>query len=576
MKPSNGIDPFAPLAMPIHWLAGTSVDVIAGLAAGFLLSAALRALNLRWTWAAAAFGATVLVAPDLGGLSLALLSAGGCATYRCRAREQRELAAGMDLAASARQRRGPLQMLAMLAREVRRVGSGSEATELRDGELTVVVGTDADSRCVRIPIGGRAGGVHTLVVGAAGSGKTVTETLLACRAIEQGLPVVVVDPKEDGNLHAALSAAAEAAGRRLLQWSPDGDTVFNPFANGSETEIADKLLAGERFTEPHYLRQAQRFLGYETRALRAAKMQLSLRVLAEHLDPAKLEQLARGLAEQEASPIYDYLDSLTERQRRELSGVRDRISIVAESDVGRWLDPATEAAPQFDLLSAIESGSVVLFRLRSDRRPLLMRMLGSAIVADLSTTMACLQGETIPWLAVIDEFAALAASEIGGLFARARAAGMSLVLGTQELSDLELDGREGLERQVLGNLTTTIAHRQVVPESAETISKLAGCRGAWRRSLSSGGRSTEVRVRERILPPETVRALPRGCAAVIVHAGPCAGVSLAAIRSSAPKNAAGRRQEAAGRGDNATGRCDDATGRGDDATGRRDDATGRK
>jgi len=34
---------------------------------------------------------------------------------------------------------------------------------------------------------------------------------------------------------------------------------------GSETEIADKALSGETFTEPHYLRQAQRYLGHAVR-----------------------------------------------------------------------------------------------------------------------------------------------------------------------------------------------------------------------------------------------------------------------------------------------------------------------
>ena len=70
----------------------------------------------------------------------------------------------------------------------------------------------------------------------------------------------------------------------------------------------------------------------------------------------------------------------------------------------------------------------------------------------------------MPTLVVIDEFSAIAAEQVVRLFGRARSAGLSLLLGTQELSDLRLPGRERLLEQVLGNLSVLIAHRQVVPE----------------------------------------------------------------------------------------------------------------
>ncbi len=67
-----------------------------------------------------------------------------------------------------------------------------------------------------------------------------------------------------------LALAARDAERELLEWTPHGPSFYNPYARGGDTEIADRLLAGERFTEPHYLRQAQRYIGHAVRALRAA------------------------------------------------------------------------------------------------------------------------------------------------------------------------------------------------------------------------------------------------------------------------------------------------------------------
>ena len=130
-----------------------------------------------------------------------------------------------------------------------------------------MIGVAESGGVVSIPFGGAAGGTHTLLVGATGSGKTVTQTWMAARAIERGMAAIVIDPKGDRDMREELVRAAFIAGRSFVEWTPEGPAVYNPFFRGSETEIADKALAGERFTEPHYMRQAQRYLGHVVRAL---------------------------------------------------------------------------------------------------------------------------------------------------------------------------------------------------------------------------------------------------------------------------------------------------------------------
>ncbi len=329
------------------------------------------------------------------------------------------------------------------------------------------------------------------------------------------MSVIVVDPKGDRRMREELADAAHMRARPMIRWTPDGPSVYNPYARGTDSEIADKALAGERFTEPHYLRQAQRYLGHEVRALRAAGLEVSLGTLVEHLAPARLELLARSLPEPLAGATHTYLDALTSRQQSDLSGVRDRLSILAESDFAAWLDPDTSPGSSFDLLQAIRSRAIVYFDLQSDSRPLLAQMLGVAIVIDLQTAVAALQRTPTAALVVIDEFSAIAAEQVTRLFGRARAAGVSLLLGTQELSDLRVAGRETVLEQVLGNLSALISHRQVVPDSGELVSRLAGSHGAWRTSQGSDGRWTRTRVSAPLLAAESVRALPDGCAAVI-------------------------------------------------------------
>lgn len=499
-----------------HWLAGTAIHCAIGVLLGMLLARAMRSRHLHWSWAAGALAALLVCEPRLPGAAATLAVACLFASARGRRWHREDVDAGGDLAELAAARRRPLELLRPLARgAANRLRETLGAQRLaREEELAL--GVEQSARAVSIPFGGSDGGRHTLVVGATGSGKTVTQAWIATHAIARGMAAVVLDPKGDRAMRESVRGAALASGRRFLEWTPDGECVYNPFARGGASEIADKALAGEHFTEPHYLRQAQRYLGHVVRALRCTETEVSLRAIVEHLDPARLEVLARALPEAQAAATFAYLDSLSSRQQSDLAGVRDRLAIVTESDVGRWLDPQTPGAEHFELLTALQERAVVYFSLQADRRPLLSQMLGAAIVQDLQTAMAACQARPIPTLVAIDEFSAIAAEQVVRLFGRARSAGFSLLLGTQELSDLRPPGRERLLEQVLGNLSVLIAHRQVVPSSAELISSIAGTRGAWRVSRHSDGRETRTRSREPVLDPGRVMSLGRGWAAVLV------------------------------------------------------------
>jgi hypothetical protein len=515
-QPEVAVDPQAIVEEFLHWFLGASVHCAVGLVLGALAARLMRSRHLHWSWAAGALALVAVSRSVLGGSTLTLAVAALTATVRGRRWHREDIEAGADLAELAARRSRPLSLLRSSATAVAlRVRERLGTRRWLHGQR-LLLGVDDSRRAVSIPFATAGGGAHALVVGATGSGKTVTQTWIAVRAIEHGMGAVVIDPKGDGGMREQLRRAALAAGRPYLEWTPDGDCVYNPYARGGASEIADKALAGERFTEPHYLRQAQRYLGHVVRALQASDVEISLRAIVEHLEPGRLELIARELPESQAQATFAYLDSLSARQQSELAGVRDRLAILAESDVGPWLDPQTPGAERFDLLAAVRERAVVYFSLESDSRPLLSEMLGAAIVQDLQTTVASLQGQPVPTLVVIDEFSAIAAEQVVRLFGRARSAGFSLLLGTQELSDLRPPGRERLLEQVLGNLSVLIAHRQVVPDSAELIASVAGSRGAWRVSRHSDGRSTRVRTSEPVLDASEVMGLGRGWAAVLV------------------------------------------------------------
>jgi type IV secretory pathway TraG/TraD family ATPase VirD4 len=485
----------------------------------------LRWRGLHWTWTLPG----VLLGPVLWSVDreAAALSAATAlfATATGARWHHDDLRYGGERAQDARDRRTPLDAARGRVQH-RHVRRGRWVN--RRG---LAVGRDARGRTVRIPVG-HTTGRHTLVVGATGSGKTVTQAWMAGRLIQEGYGAVAIDPKGDRLLREELEHTARHARRALRVWTPEGPSVYNPLAHGTDTELADKVLAGETYTEPHYLRQAQRYLGHAVRALRALGSPVTVATLADAMVPDRLEYLGRALPEQQAKQVHDYVDSLTADQRRGLAGTRDRLAILAESDVAEYLYRQEPTRHGIDLLHAVQRGDVVIFRLDADRRPLLAAMLAAAIVQDLLTVAADLQHAPIPTLVLVDEFSAVAPHGVVRLFGRGRSAGLSLLLGTQELADLRPADTPTLADQVLGNLTTLIAHRQVVPQSAETLAEVMGTRAAWTHTertetrLGAGtptGHGTRTRTREFVVHPDTIKRLPTGHAAVTSpgHAEPC-------------------------------------------------------
>jgi conjugal transfer pilus assembly protein TraD len=491
------------------------VGLLVALPGGYLLAAWLRKRALRASWALLGLPATyVLVGHRL--FALALYGAWLLAALLGASWHRQDLDHGADYAEAARER---LRIRDVLIRALRRRAI-QRGGWIKNGRL--MLGEDVRGMPVSIPVGYQSG-KHTLVLGATGSGKTVSEAWIACRLIEAGHGAVVIDPKGDEMLREELIAAAQRRRARFVEWTPEGPSAYNPYAGGSETEIAEKALSGEVFTEPHYLRQAQRYLGHAVRAMQAASIAVTPASLMASLDPRELEVLARSMPEGQAAQTQAYLDSLSERQQRDLAGVRDRLSILAEADARMWLDPG-EGRELLEIERAVRERAVVYFRLDSDRRPLLAAMLAAAIVSDLISLVAHLQGEPVPTVVVIDEFSAVAASHTARLFGRARSAGISLILGTQELADLRAVGSGALREQTLGNISALIAHRQNVPASAQLIAAMAGTTPRWVATQQTedrllgaahSGRGSRRRAHELDVHPSRIKALRTGEALVL-------------------------------------------------------------
>ena len=291
--------------------------------------------------------------------------------------------------------------------------------------------------------------------------------------------------------------------------------VYNPYCRGGRDRDRRQGARRRALQRAALSSPGPALPGHVVRALRAAGTAVSLARLVELSMPGGSSCWRAGSRARRRAAGCDYLDSLDARQLRDLAGVRDRLAILIESDVGRWLDPRPRAVTGRSARRGPRAGGRLL-RPRIRPPPAARQMLGAAIVQDLQTIVASLQARPVPTL-VADRRVLGRGGRAGREAVRSRpVGGLQPVARRRRSSPTCAPGGERLLEQVMGNLAMVIAHRQVVPDSAELIAGLAGTTGAWHVSRHSDGRTTRTRQREAVLDPGEVMNLPTGWAAAIV------------------------------------------------------------
>ena len=414
---------------------------------------------------------------------------------------------------------------------------------------SVVLGVDKSGRALTVE--DRELAAHALILGASGAGKSTTLLRILTDHIRRGRGVVAIDMKGSPAFALQLAEAAAAAGRPFKLWTLDGPSYWNPLQHGNATELKDKLIATERFTEPHYKRAAERYVQTVLKVLRTRHPERppTLEEVVRLMDPQRLPGALRGLPAVLAEPVQDYIAGLTPDQLSAIRGLQTRLAILTESHTGRYLGSPDGPHP-IDLRQALRGPDVVLFSLNSSTYGQLAGQIGTLVVQDL----VCAVGDRLarqargdsPEQATIgiDEFSALGADHVVSLLARGREAGVGIVLATQEMADLDR-AAYGLRDQVLGNTAIKIAHRQDVPSSAQTVAQMAGTQTAWEETRQIGGtffrgydtgRGTRREVEQFVVHPNEIKSLRTGDAVVISK---LRGTSTRTVRVSPPERSGG-------------------------------------
>ena len=331
--PAPRVVPEALVQEVVSWLFATSVSFALGLALGELSARLMRRGQLHWSWAALIGATLMLLRSSLGGIVPPLGLAAGWAAVRGRRWHREDIEAGGDLGSLAADRRRPTDALRRLA-EAAPTHLLGFSRPIHKQEI--VVGRDRRRRTVTVPFGAGCGGTHALVLGATGSGKTVTQALLAVTAIGRRQGAIVVDPKGDPGLRERLFLPLR--------------TTAGGFSNGRpRVPYLQPVAAAGRRRSP--TRRSARAVhraplpppGAALSRPRGARVSRRRREVSlpgsSSTSTRRLEQLRAGSRGARERLRLPGLAGGTPARRP--AGVRDRLAVLSSPTPARWLQPET-------------------------------------------------------------------------------------------------------------------------------------------------------------------------------------------------------------------------------------------
>ena len=249
-----------------------------------------------------------------------------------------------------------------------------------------------------------------------------------------------------------------------------------------------------------YRQAASPFLRLVIRTLDRSPERATLAAVARCCDPDELENLAMRAEDSDAlGEVTAAISSLRADERRAIAGLRARLRNLASSEFAReWLDPERGGVSPLDLREAIRRREVVYFRFDTDRTGHVGRAIAQMVLLDLGAAASAWMGEGVGTFVALDEFGALEAPALDRLYARGRAAGFSVAVGTQTLADLRAAGSAVRER-IGATVESIVCHRIGEQADAEWVAQLIGTVAAWQSTIRVNrfGLSTDEGTRTR-------------------------------------------------------------------------------
>jgi type IV secretory pathway TraG/TraD family ATPase VirD4 len=375
--------------------------------------------------------------------------------------------------------------------------------------------------------------MHTHVVGSTGSGKTDSVILpLLTQDMVRGRGALIMDAKGDLETLNKIHNRVKQFGREkdFLFFSlayPEKSNSYNPLMRGNPTELKDKIISANVWTEEFYKKKSEETLLLLMKSLRKSSEVVTFQKLYELLsNEKKLAELAKRLKNSHLKDVMLTILPKFSVFQKDLAGLTADLGMIAESEFANLL--VTEK-PEIDLLSAYLEKKIVYFQLNAQGYEETARRFGRIILQDLKTVsnyiQAYLPEEQRSFYPVfVDEFSNFAYEQFIEFLNKARGAHLAILIAHQSLGDLEKAGGPFL-KQVLENCNIKIILRQDDPASIETYARISGTETALKNTYqtkddlfdkSPTGLGTVREVEEFRINPNMIRELGRGEAAIII------------------------------------------------------------
>jgi hypothetical protein len=273
--------------------------------------------------------------------------------------------------------------------------------------------------------------VHVLVVGVSRSGKTIVLLSLVKVVISWDRLLVFIDLKGDPVVVERLWGEAEVVGKVFWCWSLEGGACWNLFAYGDPSELKDKLVGLETWTELYYRWAVERYLQlvFGVLVIRVGGVPMLSEVVAL-LVFYFLGALVRRLEGEAGDVFFAYVNFFIKDQQSVVAGLAICLVLFIESIVGSYLFLGERS---LDLRHVIGGSGVVVFSLDSGRWPGLSAQVGALVVQDLKAICGAalhssdLHGFDRAFYVVIDEFSVLDVDQVLGLVVRGAVVGCSVI-----------------------------------------------------------------------------------------------------------------------------------------------------
>lgn len=370
---------------------------------------------------------------------------------------------------------------------------------------------------------------HTMVTGAAGSGKTVTLKSMMTRDIDNHKTIVVIDCKKDPEVAEFLSRRAHKAGCNFyhfsadlpyrIQGNPEGPSSYDPLASGSVSKKVDMMLGTREWDTAAavYRDQAQAYLSKVFATIEAARkfgvleqvpqldtkqgeMWTFTQMLDRNVFNAVIVALNKvpeaGYIRQQASELNAQLSPAAGRTpegkatQHAQAEYLSKMSGLMVQNYGRWLKggDGSGSGKIIDIAKLTsEPGNVVLFSLDAAQQGDQGSLIGSMVCTDLAnmTETRKNMGQDNPVAVYIDEFQSLPPECVKSMLQKARSAGVGLTLAFQSLDQVSATtGNDLYVKSLLDTCSNFIFHAGSNTATGEMASMIIGKQWVERYMIS--------------------------------------------------------------------------------------------